>query len=62
MSGLSESRRSVTFAGFPVAGWFGEGAILKKQAYQSTITSLQKTTLAFLPVSEFEHLLQTSLA
>lgn len=62
MSGLSESGRPVTFAGFPIGGWFGEGTMLKKQPYQYTITSLQRSTLAYLPACEFDHLLQTSLA
>ncbi|MFA7506427.1 MAG: Crp/Fnr family transcriptional regulator [Burkholderiaceae bacterium] len=61
MSGYAESGRTVTFAGFPPGGWFGEGTILKQECYQYYIEVLQKSVLAYLPVEIFGRLLEESI-
>lgn len=61
MSGYAANGKTVTFAGFPAGGWFGEGTILKNLAYQYDIQALQPSTLAYLPVGAFHDLLATSV-
>lgn len=61
MSGYAEDGRPVTFAGFPAGGWFGEGTILKQQAYQYEIQALQPSVLAWLPLGDFQRLLDESI-
>jgi CRP-like cAMP-binding protein len=62
MSGYGANGRTVTFAGFPTGGWFGEGTILKGEAYRYEIQVLQPSVLAWLPVGTFQWLLAESIA
>ncbi|WP_066269989.1 Crp/Fnr family transcriptional regulator [Hydrogenophaga palleronii] len=61
MSGFAANGRTVTFAGFPSGGWFGEGTILKGESYRYEIQVLQPGLLARLPVTVFHRLLEESI-
>lgn len=61
MSGDGANGRTVTFAGFPAGGWFGEGTIMKGQMYQYDIQVLQPSVLAWLPLATFHRLLEESI-
>ena len=62
MSSYGDSGQTVTFAGFPAGGWFGEGTILKQETYQYDIQALQGSRLVWMPVAAFRHLLSESIA
>jgi CRP/FNR family transcriptional regulator, cyclic AMP receptor protein len=53
---------AITFTGVPPGGWFGEGTLLKREAYRYNIQALRRSIVAGLPVDTFHQLLQTSLA
>ena len=53
---------AITFTGLPPGGWFGEGTLLKREAYRYNIQALRRSIVAGLPVDSFHELLQTSLA
>ena len=53
---------SVTFTGVPPGGWFGEGTLLKREAYRYNMQALRRSVVAGLPVDTFHELLQTSIA
>jgi CRP-like cAMP-binding protein len=53
---------AITFTGVPPGGWFGEGTLLKREAYRYNIQALRRSIVAGLPVDSFHELLQTSLA
>jgi CRP/FNR family transcriptional regulator, cyclic AMP receptor protein len=53
---------AITFTGVPPGGWFGEGTLLKREAYRYNIQALRRSVVAGLPVDHFHQLLQTSLA
>ena len=61
MSGASADGSLVTFAGFPSGGWFGEGTVLKHEAYRYDIQTLRPSLLAALPVAAFTQLLDNSI-
>jgi CRP/FNR family transcriptional regulator, cyclic AMP receptor protein len=52
----------ITFTGVPPGGWFGEGTLLKREAYRYNIQALRASVVAGLPVDTFHELLQTSIA
>jgi CRP/FNR family transcriptional regulator, cyclic AMP receptor protein len=51
----------LTFTGLPSGGWFGEGTLLKGEAYRYDAEALRTSVVAGLPAASFERLLQTSL-
>ncbi|MFZ2652757.1 MAG: Crp/Fnr family transcriptional regulator [Burkholderiaceae bacterium] len=53
---------AITFTGVPPGGWFGEGTLLKREAYRYNIQALRRSIVAGLPVDAFHELLQTSIA
>ncbi len=53
---------AITFTGIPPGGWFGEGTLLKREAYRYNIQALRRSIVAGLPVDSFHELLQTSIA
>ena len=53
---------AITFTGIPPGGWFGEGTLLKREAYRYNIQALRRSIVAGLPVDNFHELLQTSIA
>ena len=36
----------ITFTGVPPGGWFGEGTVLKREAYRYNIQALRKSVVA----------------
>ena len=62
MSSDSAHGATMTFAGLPPGGWFGEGTVLKREPYRYNIQALRKTVVAGLPVDTFHWLLDHSIA
>ncbi|WP_454719795.1 MULTISPECIES: Crp/Fnr family transcriptional regulator [Cupriavidus] len=58
---VSPSGKSVTFTGVPTGGWFGEGAVLKREIRKYDVMALRRSRIAFLPLDTFQWLLDTSL-
>ena len=52
---------SMTLAGLPPGGWFGEGTALKREPYRYNIQALRKSVVAGLPVDTFHWLLDHSI-
>jgi len=52
---------SMTLAGLPPGGWFGEGTAIKREAYRYNIQALRKSHVAGLPVDTFHWLLDHSI-
>lgn len=52
---------TMTFAGMPPGGWFGEGTALKREPYRYNIQALRKSVVAGLPIDSFHWLLDHSL-
>jgi CRP/FNR family transcriptional regulator, cyclic AMP receptor protein len=53
---------AITFTGVPPGGWFGEGTLLKREAYRYNMQALRRSIVAGLPVDSFHELLHTSIA
>ncbi|MCW7539905.1 Crp/Fnr family transcriptional regulator [Aquabacterium sp. A7-Y] len=51
----------VTFTGIPPGAWFGEGTLLKHEAYRYNVQALRKSTVAGLPMASFHRLLDNSI-
>ena len=58
---VSPSGKSVTFTGVPTGGWFGEGAVLKREIRKYDVMALRRSRIAFVPLETFQWLLDTSL-
>ncbi len=52
----------VTFTGVPPGGWFGEGTVIKREAYRYNVQALRKSLVAGLSVQTFHWLLDRSIA
>ncbi|ABE42565.1 transcriptional regulator, Crp/Fnr family [Polaromonas sp. JS666] len=52
---------TITFAGLPPGGWFGEGTALKREPYRYNIQALRKSVVAGLPIDSFHWLLDHSI-
>ena len=52
---------TITFAGLPPGGWFGEGTTIKRESYRYNIQALRKSVVAGLPVDTFHWLLDHSI-
>jgi CRP/FNR family transcriptional regulator, cyclic AMP receptor protein len=61
MSNDSAQGAPITFTGVPSGAWFGEGTLLKREAYRYNIEVLRRSTVAGLPIATFEWLLDRSL-
>ena len=61
MSSDTAEGQSMTFAGLPPGGWFGEGTVLKREAYRYNVQTLRKSLVAGLPVDSFHRLLDQSI-
>lgn len=53
---------AITFTGVPPGAWFGEGTLLKREAYRYNIQALRRSRVAGLPLAQFEALLAQSIA
>jgi len=51
----------ITFTGLPPGGWFGEGTVIKREAYRYNIQALRKSVVAGLSVETFHWLLDRSI-
>ncbi len=51
----------ITFTGLPPGGWFGEGTVIKREAYRYNIQALRRSTVAGLSVGTFHWLLDRSI-
>lgn len=61
MSTDDEEGHPLTFAGLPPGGWFGEGTVLKREAYRYNIQALRRSVVAGLPADSFHWLLDHSI-
>jgi CRP-like cAMP-binding protein len=61
MSNDSSQAASITFTGVPPGAWFGEGTLLKGEAYRYNIEPLKKSVVAGLPAKTFVWLLDRSI-
>lgn len=62
MSTDNNEGQSMTFAGIPAGGWFGEGTLLKRECYRYNIQPLRRSVVAGLPLEDFHWLLDHSIA
>ncbi|MEJ6006559.1 Crp/Fnr family transcriptional regulator [Paucibacter sp. AS339] len=62
MSNDDSSGRAITFTGIPPGGWFGEGTLLKREAYRYNIQALRRSVVAGLPIEAFHGLLESSIS
>ena len=53
--------QTMTFAGVPPGGWFGEGTAVKREPYRYDIQALRRSVVAGLPIDTFHWLLDHSL-
>jgi CRP/FNR family transcriptional regulator, cyclic AMP receptor protein len=61
MSSDNAQGQTITFTGVPPGGWFGEGTVMKRETYRYNIQALRKSTIAGLPVTTFDWLLDNSI-
>ena len=61
MSNENAQGQTITFSGLPPGGWFGEGTVLKREAYRYNIQALRRSVVAGLPVDTFHWLLDHSI-
>ena len=61
MSNDNADGGTMTFAGLPPGGWFGEGTALKREPYRYNIKALRKSVVAGLPIDSFHWLLDHSI-
>ena len=51
----------ITFTGVPPGGWFGEGTVIKREAYRYNIQALRTSVVAGISVETFHWLLDRSI-
>jgi CRP-like cAMP-binding protein len=51
----------ITFTGLPPGGWFGEGTVLKREAYRYNIQALRRSLVTGITVDTFHWLLDRSI-
>jgi CRP-like cAMP-binding protein len=61
MSNDASASAQITYTGVPPGAWFGEGTLLKREAYRYNIEPLRKSVVAGLPIETFEWLLERSI-
>jgi CRP-like cAMP-binding protein len=61
MSSEDRLGQTMTYAGLPPGGWFGEGTALKREVYRYHVQALRSSLVAGLPVDVFHHLLDHSI-
>lgn len=61
MSNDSELGVPITFTGLPPGGWFGEGTVLKREAYRYNVQALRRSVVAGIGVETFHWLLDRSI-
>ena len=61
MSNDDSGSQAITFTGLPPGGWFGEGTLLKREAYRYNVQALRRSVVAGLPIEVFHTLIETSI-
>ena len=61
MSNDTSQGGQITYTGLPPGAWFGEGTVLKREAYRYNIEALRPSVVAGLPSEVFHHLLDRSI-
>lgn len=61
MSAENSDGTTMTFAGIPPGGWFGEGTCLKREPYRYNLQALRKSVIAGIPIETFHWLIENSL-
>ena len=61
MSNDTSEGATITYTGIPPGAWFGEGTLLKREAYRYNIEALRRSTVAGLPKEVFARLLDRSI-
>lgn len=61
MSADNLDGHTMTFAGLPPGGWFGEGTCIKREPYRYNLQALRKSVVAGIPLETFHWLLDNSL-
>jgi CRP-like cAMP-binding protein len=61
MSNDTREGATITYTGIPPGAWFGEGTLLKREAYRYNIEALRRSTVAGLPSEVFLRLLDRSI-
>ncbi|WP_114470837.1 Crp/Fnr family transcriptional regulator [Pseudorhodoferax soli] len=61
MSSETALGQTMTFAGLPSGGWFGEGTALKREPYRYNVQALRASVVAGIPVDSFHWLLDHSI-
>jgi CRP/FNR family transcriptional regulator, cyclic AMP receptor protein len=61
MSNDSSVGMPITFTGMPPGGWFGEGTVLKREAYRYNIQALRTSHVAGIGVDTFHWLIGRSI-
>src|SRR5580765_322512 len=51
----------ITFTGLPPGGWFGDGTVIKREAYRYNIQAVRTSVVAGLSVATFHWLLERSI-
>lgn len=62
MSNDSAQGMPMTFTGLPPGGWFGEGTVLKREAYRYNIQALRRSLVTGISVATFHWLADRSIA
>jgi CRP/FNR family cyclic AMP-dependent transcriptional regulator len=61
MSNDTAQGMPITFTGMPPGGWFGEGTVLKREAYRYNIQALRRSLVTGISVDTFHWLLDRSI-
>ena len=61
MTNDDSSGPAITFTGVAPGGWFGEGTVLKREAYRYNIQALRKSLVTGITVDTFHWLLDRSI-
>ena len=61
MSTDNAQGNTITYAGLPPGGWFGEGTALKREPYRYNVQALRRSVVAGLPIDTFHWLLDYSI-
>jgi len=61
MSNDSADGVPLTFTGVPPGGWFGEGTVIKREAYRYNIQALRSSIVAGIAVETFHWLIDRSI-
>lgn len=61
VASASPSGKTITFAGIPSGGWFGEGTVLKDRRWKFDAIAIRPSRIAIVPRATFMRLIETSI-